>query len=283
MRDLKFIISVAALSAILGTGTASAADLPVRSYSKAPAIAPVILYNWTGFYVGGNFGYSWGKADSNFTNTPTAAAGGGPTTRTSSSQNLNGALGGGQIGFNWQTNAFVWGAEADFQGTDQRKSLFNIDRNLADVNAATGAAVPGQAIVSNFDQRLNWFGTVRGRIGFLPDPRWLVYATGGFAYGQVNSSLTSIDPDGDAVRARWSENRTGWVVGAGVEAALLDNWTWKLEYLHVDLGRGGSTSSPLVGLAGSPNVAGMVVANLAINTRLTDEIVRLGANYRFKY
>jgi outer membrane immunogenic protein len=281
MTGSKYITAVAAISAILGTGTASAADLPVRSYSKAPAMVPVI-YNWTGFYVGGNFGYSWGEANSDFTNTPTAAGGGGPTTRRSNSQNLNGALGGGQIGFNWQTNAFVWGLEADFQGTDQRKSLFTIDRNPADLIAA--GFVPGQALVSSFDQRLKWFGTVRGRIGYLPDPRWLVYATGGFAYGRVDSNLTSIDPDGDAVRGRWSENRTGWVVGAGVEAALLDNWTWKLEYLHVDLGRNGSTNSPLVGLGGGLFLpAGTVVANLALNTRLTDEIVRLGVNYRFKY
>jgi outer membrane immunogenic protein len=277
MRDSKFMISVAALSAILGIGTASAADMPMQSYSKAPAIAPVI-YSWTGFYVGGNFGYSWGKANSDFTNTPI----GGLATTRSSSQNLNGALGGGQIGFNWQTNAFVWGVEADFQGTDQRKSLFNIDRNPADIAAA--GFLPGQAIVSNFDQRLKWFGTARGRIGYLPDPRWLVYATGGFAYGRVDSNLTSIDPDGDAVGARWSENRTGWVVGAGVEAALFDNWTWKLEYLHVDLGRGGSVNSSLAGLGGGMFLpAGTVVANLAINTRLTDEIVRLGANYRFRY
>ena len=131
MRDSKFMISVAALSAILGIGTASAADMPMQSYSNAPAIAPVI-YSWTGFYVGGNFGYSWGKANSDFTNTPI----GGLATTRSSSQNLNGALGGGQVGFNWQTNAFVWGVEADFQGTDQRKSLFNIDRNPADIAAA---------------------------------------------------------------------------------------------------------------------------------------------------
>jgi len=275
MRHSKFIISVTALSAILGIGAASAADLPMQGYSKA--IAPAI-YNWTGFYVGANLGYSWGRADSTITSTPAG------TTNTSS-LDLNGAVGGGQIGFNWQTSAYVWGLEADFQGTDQRNSLFNIDRNFADVNAATGTAVPGQAIVSNFDQKLTWFGTVRGRIGFLPDPRLMVYATGGFAYGRVESSVTTIDPDGDAVGAKWAEDRFGWVVGDGVETAIYDNWSLKFEYLHVDLGRGGSaTTSPLAGLAGSPNIpAGTIVGNLAMNTRLTDEIVRLGVNYRFRY
>ncbi len=229
MRNLKSIIAVAAFSAILGIGTAAAADLPMQSYTKE--MAPVALYNWTGFYVGGNFGYSWGRADSVITSTPAG-------TTSTNSQDLNGAVGGGQIGFNWQTNNFVWGLEADFQGTDQRNSFFNIDRNLADVNAATGTAVPGQAIVSSFDQRLKWLGTVRGRLGFLPDPRWMVYATGGFAYGRVESSVTSIDPDGDAVGARWAEDRMGFVVGAGVESVLYDDWTWKLEYIHVDLGRG---------------------------------------------
>lgn len=266
------IIAVAALSTILGIGSAAAADFPIQK-----AMAPVALYNWTGFYVGGNLGASWGTADSQITSTPVA------TTNTNS-LNLNGAVYGGQIGFNWQVNNIVLGLETDFQGTSQKNSSFNIDRNLADVNAATGNAVPGQAIVSNFDQRLKWFGTVRGRIGFLPDPRWMVYATGGFAYGRVDSSVVSIDPDGDAVGASWAENRIGWVVGAGVEAALYDNWSWKLEYLHVDLPTGSATNSPLAGLAGSPNVPpGLIVGNLAINTRMTDEIVRFGVNYRFRY
>jgi outer membrane immunogenic protein len=275
MRDFKFIASVAALSAILGVGTASAADFPVQGYTKGPALGPA--YNWSGFYIGGNFGYSWGRADSEIASTP-------PGTTNTNSQDLNGAVYGGQIGFNWQVNNIVLGLETDFQGTDQKNSLFNIDRNFADVNAATGNAVPGQAIVSNFDQRLKWFGTARARIGFLPDPRWMVYATGGFAYGRVESNVVSVDPDGDATGARLAENRIGWAVGAGLEAALYDNWSWKFEYLHVDLPKGTATNSPLAGLAGSPFIpAGTIVANLAINTRMTDEIVRAGVNYRFRY
>ncbi|HET6838584.1 MAG TPA: outer membrane protein [Bradyrhizobium sp.] len=283
----QIVLTAALLTAV--SGSAMAADLykPAPSdYTKAPIIAPV--YNWTGFYVGGNFGYGWGKADSDFAFTPTALGGGGPTTTSSNSQKVNGALGGAQIGFNWQTNAVVWGVEADFQGADQRNSFQNLDRNPADVIAADGApdngfgAQPGEAIISTLNQSLKWFGTARGRIGYLPDPRWLVYATGGFAYGRVSSDLTVIDPDGDTSHANWSENRTGWVAGVGVEAALSDSWTWKFEYLHVDLGSGGSTS-PFTGLPGSPFIAGVVVANAAINTRFTDEIVRLGVNYKFRY
>jgi outer membrane immunogenic protein len=272
MRNSKSIIAVAALTTILGIGTAAAADFPIEK-----AMAPVALYSWTGFYVGGNFGYSLGRADSEIASTP-------PGTTTTSSQDLNGAVYGAQAGFNWQLNNIVLGLETDFQGTDQKNSNFNIDRNFADVNAATGTAVPGQAIVSNFDQRLRWFGTARARLGFLPDPRWMVYATGGFAYGRVESNVVSIDPDGDATGARLTEDRFGWVVGAGFEAAVYDNWSWKVEYLHVDLLKGTATNSPLAGLAGSPNLpAGTIVSTLAINTRMTDEIFRFGINHRFRY
>jgi outer membrane immunogenic protein len=283
----QLLVTTALLTAV--SCSAMAADLarPAPEYTKAPVMTPV--YNWTGFYVGGNFGYGWGKADSDFAFTPTALGGGGATTTNSNSQRVNGAFGGGQIGFNWQTNAFVWGVEADFQGADQRNSQLNFDRNPADLIAAIGppnngfGAQPGEAIVSNLSQNLKWFGTARGRIGFLPDPRWLVYATGGFAYGRVSSDLTTVEPDGDTLHSNWSENRIGWVAGVGVEAALADNWTWKFEYLHVDLGSGGSTNSPVTGLPGSPNIAGVVVANAAITTRFTDEIVRLGVNYRLRY
>jgi outer membrane immunogenic protein len=254
----KILISSAAAIALLTTSlSAKAADVPA----------------WAGFYVGANFGNSWAIAKSDFSS---------PITSTrSNSQDLRGAVGGGQIGYNWRTNAWVWGVEADFQGTDQKGTFFNRDTNPADLIAAVGPGVPG-SLDSTLNQNMPWFGTVRARVGFVLEPRWMIYATGGLAYGEVDSNLSTIDPDNDVTTSSWSETHFGWTVGAGVEAAFWDNWTGRLEYLHMDLGRsGGSTNSTLFTTGPFLPAGGAVTGHLAIRTRLTDEILRVGLNYRF--
>ncbi len=94
------------------------ANLPATVYAKPPS--PVVaVYNWTGFYVGGNIGYSWGRSRDNSALTNTA---GTVLFANSSSVNLDGIVGGGQIGYNWQVQNWVWGFEADIQGTDEKGS-----------------------------------------------------------------------------------------------------------------------------------------------------------------
>jgi outer membrane immunogenic protein len=180
--------------------SAQAADLATRHYTKAPVMAPV--YDWTGFYLGVNAGLGLGRNRNELIP-------GGPGV----SQHLSplGALGGGQIGYNWQTNSFLgpiaFGVEADIQGADMSDGRTNI---------------PVQ-----YNQTLDWFGTVRGRIGLVNGPT-LTYLTGGYAYGHVNTTLTGV--------GSFSGNRDGWTWGSGVEAALGGNWTGKIEYLYLDLG-----------------------------------------------
>ena len=112
----KFLLSAACL---LGMAiSASAADLAARPYTKAPVMVADV-YNWTGFYIGGNVGYSWGRS----VDTSTLANGAGTVLFTSfDSTNLDGIVGGGQIGYNWQSQSLVWGLEADIQGTDEKGS-----------------------------------------------------------------------------------------------------------------------------------------------------------------
>src|SRR5712671_818744 len=114
----NFILPAAlAVSAIIGPGAAKAADLPVRTYTKAP-IAVDPAYNWTGFYVGGNLGWSFGRARTD------VSIAGAPFAFTS--QRMDGILGGLQAGYNWQSGRVVFGLETDIQATDQkgRSNLF---------------------------------------------------------------------------------------------------------------------------------------------------------------
>src|ERR1700732_1004791 len=166
-----------AVSTILGlTASASAADLAARPvYTKAPVMSPV--YNWTGFYVGANAGYAWGKTDATLvagpgwgaTNAAFLAANGSPTLHP------NGFIGGGQIGYNWQF-APTW--------------VFGLETDIASVSAkatrATGVLVGGSLNpYSETDtSKINWLGTVRGRVGYVAGPV-LIYGTGGLAYGEA--------------------------------------------------------------------------------------------------
>jgi outer membrane immunogenic protein len=113
-----------------------------------------------------------------------------------------------------------------------------------------------------------WFGTVRGRLGFLPTDHILLYATGGLAYGEARVSGTVTAPRLGAANFNAADIKVGWTAGGGIEAALIDSWTVKLEYLYLDLGTVALNTTAL----GAP---------LTSSARIHDNIVRAGLNYRF--
>src|SRR5450432_182127 len=163
----RMFVCAVAFSA-LAIGTAAAADLPAKMHTKAPIMDPP--YNWTGAYVGLNAGYSWG----NQSNTLTTAAG-ATVLANSNSNSLNGFIGGGQVGYNWQVNQWVLGLEADFQGSAQTGSgTFFIP--------TSGVILVVPSTSFSYTDNLDWFGTVRGRLGWAQQGRWLPYVTGGWAY-----------------------------------------------------------------------------------------------------
>jgi outer membrane immunogenic protein len=238
--------AAAAITAVTTAQPAIAADLPARVYTKAPVVVEPI-YNWTGFYVGGNVGYSWGRSrdDSSLTN------GAGTVLFTSSERsNLDGVVGGGQIGYNWQTQNWLWGLEADIQGTGERGSrafICGIGICTPPTGGFVAVPTPGPAVAAALDQKLDWFGTVRGRAGVLATPKVLLYVTGGLAYGEVKTGETI----GALTGFSNSTTNVGYTVGAGIEGAIGGNWTAKLEYLYVDLGRvSGSFATTIPALGG---------------------------------
>jgi outer membrane immunogenic protein len=261
-------IAASALAAMAVASAASAADLAARPYTKAPVMAPV--YDWTGFYIGGNVGYSWGRSSD--TSTLTNGAGTVLFT-TGAGANMDGVIGGGQIGYNWQIQNWVWGLEADIQGSDQKgRRDYLCPTGVCTPPFGVIAVFPGPAVPVALDQKLEWFGTVRGRVGVLATPQVLFYATGGLAYGEVNTSAVI---GAGAFGFNAHDTRVGYTVGAGVEGAIGGNWTAKLEYLYMDLGRTSGTFLTTI-----PALGGGVLS-YNYSSRITDNIVRVGLNYKF--
>lgn len=300
-RSMRSIgICIVAAAALVGT-RAFAADMPL----KAPP-PPVPVYDWTGFYVGGNFGYGWGDPR-------TTAAGSGTTViqpafpasfafTDSNTAPVRGALGGIQVGYNYQFNPkWLLGLEADFQGSGQRGSNALVDPfstlvcDLVIVGGGCGGSgtINGTAITS-YQAGIAWFDTVRLRLGYLINDQVMLYGTGGLAYGRVQLSGTTTTsgtavffgtPDVLAPTAggfSTSRTNTGFTVGGGMEARLSPvlpaNWTWKLEYLYLDLGSLNATTA----FGGNFVFFSLPLSGtIALHTHFTDNIVRIGINYRF--
>jgi outer membrane immunogenic protein len=244
-------ICLVAIVALIGTPVL-AADLNKPVYKAAPPPPPVPVYSWTGFYVGGNVGYSWGRSNDNLGFSQTDSGNGFVNQATfgaTDNDNVNGVIGGGQAGFNWQVNNFVYGIETDFQGSGQ-KGTNNFDGLI--INSSTLNTGNNPATVTD-TTKLDWFGTTRLRAGLAWD-RWLVYGTGGVAYGEVKLN-GNIQPATQAgflganAPIVWdqSSTRVGWTVGGGVENAITANWSWKVEYLFMDLGTATANVSGGVG------------------------------------
>lgn len=219
---------------VLLAGTASAADLATRYPVKAAPV-PVQVFSWTGFYIGGNVG--WGWADNTYDYTPFASP-----TYSYNPGTSNGFTGGLQLGYNYQfVNNVVLGVEADF--------------NWADINTS-GVLVGGPLGGGVIDQKVDYFGTIRARLGYAVD-RFLPYITGGVAY--ANTKYT--DPFGlSDSNLKW-----GWTAGAGIEYAITNNWTVKAEYLY--LGFDNSSTNYFNG------------DQLTVGSNI--QTARVGVNYKF--
>jgi len=255
-----------AFFAIVATVWSGSIAIAADMVLKAP-VAPAD-YNWTGFYIGAFAGGIWGETDS--FNSGTNA------NRTPVKIKANGVVGGIQFGYNYQINPWlVAGLETDFQG-----SALSAATSATNTTAITLTPFPpggpnlwpltGNA---NARQNVDWYGTLRGRVGFATGP-WLFYGTGGFGWQSISTNETFNAPIfGTAfVRgANISTTRSGLAAGGGFEVALRDKWTVGAEYLYLSAG----TWNPAIAnfAATGPSV---VESNRGWNN-----IVRARLNYRF--
>jgi outer membrane immunogenic protein len=238
---------VVAAMILAGAGVAAAADFPQMPAKAPPAYQRV--YDWTGLYVGVNVGGGWANATSAFSVAP------GPAFA-SVDNSLPGAVGGGQLGYNWQSGGIVFGVEADFQASSLKGGL-----------DAPCPPVICTGLVASFNQKMPWFGTARGRVGYASDG-WMIYATGGYAYARFDTDAFA-SAGGLSLALSRHETRSGWAAGGGIEVALSRNWSARVEYLYFDFGTHN----------GSWTLPGLAVINDA--TKLNANVARAGVNYRF--
>jgi outer membrane immunogenic protein len=264
----KMILATASFLTITCATGASAADLPRKSV--APIFAQVPAFSWTGFYVGLNAGYAWGKSDTavglggNWA-LETLTARNNITALGSRSSSPNGFTGGIQAGYNVQLNSIVLGLEADANYLGLKKRS---------ISSAAPGVVDGGYPGYTFNQSVeaNWLVTLRPRIGVAFD-RFLVYATGGLAIANVEGSTAFASSGGYSKAGSKSDTKYGYTVGGGVEYAMTNNWSLKAEYLYTDLGKiNYITGFVLPAFLGYSET---VSHNMKFHT------VRAGVNYKF--
>ncbi|HLK81211.1 MAG TPA: outer membrane beta-barrel protein [Xanthobacteraceae bacterium] len=288
----KLLLTAVAFTAVVLP--AMAADLaPVY---KAPPPPPPP--SWTGFYLGGTVGgiFTNNSVDVTTTNTANNISGNlsalgltaGPASAAAATSSVGAGwsslAGGAELGYNWQVApTLLLGLEADIQGIADPGG----PSALSNVVARDAVRFPGfnyAATISATD-KVNWLGTARGRLGFLVTPTWLVYGTGGLAYGDVSSSTAITGgetPNTGATNiagaGSLSSTRVGWTVGAGAEYMFLPNWTVKAEWLHYDLGSASYSNGTMTSFAGGVPAFTDVASS---TVKFSGDIVRGGINYKF--
>lgn len=264
----KASVAVLALIGFAGpvVSPVMAADITAPAPYRAAPVVPV-LYNWTGFYVGGNAGGHWGR--DRITSTTDAVGwgtAGAAEIDTNSPANLDtkGFIAGGQIGFNLQMGSnFVGGIEGDanwLSGTTSRTVLF------------PGVAIAVGDFMSNSTNPF-FLATARGRLGLTMD-RVMLYGTGGLALGGLKTTDVVAAVSGTSVSSTTNSTyHAGWTAGGGLEFAFTDYLSAKAEYLYVAL----PTYDILV-----PSCAACAAgSDVVVHHRFTDNIVRGGLNFRF--
>ncbi len=210
----KLLLATAAGAALL-SGSAFAADLPVRSSAPAFAAPAPLAFSWSGFYVGANAGYAWNSSRWTSTSVPAAF--------TPFNNDGQGFIGGVHAGYNWQMNQIVFGLEGTIDWLDQR---------------ASGQCSNAVGFVCRTSQ--SWLADIGGRLGFAAD-RALIYATGGVAFTEYKFS----NPIPAPATSWGAGSRTGWFLGAGIDFAVTNDWIAGVEYKHYDFGSASSQSNPV--------------------------------------
>ena len=232
-KNVPAFVASAAILLGAASGPAAAADLFGRDYRGSVKDAPEYAFSWTGVYVGGHAGLAVGDASGNIAGTPITV-----------DVDMNGAIYGGQVGFNYQTGNTVIGIEGTFSGA-------SLDGN--------STCIIGPL---NCQAEVDWTATVVGKLGYAFN-RSMIYAVGGVAWAEINSDVDIIG----IPLASASQTHTGWVAGLGIERALSDRVSAKIEYNHLEFG---SETHLLGGVVPVKVDASSDVIKLGINIKLTN-------------
>lgn len=264
-----------AIVGLLACHQALAADLPVKA---APYPQPAPVQYWDGWYLGIMGGYLWNNSTTNFVGNDVVsnfalAEGIVPT---SLGTHASGGFVGGTIGNNKQYGAFVLGLELDAAWASAKQDnqfLFSQEIYYPKQLGSSGTI----DVATTTHNQLNWFGTIRGRVGYLVTPTTLVFATGGLAVGQVQASSShSLSIEGYPIASAvgvFNDTRGGWTAGAGIEQVLWDRWHLKAEYRHIDLGTANwSASTSLIGI---------VPVQFNASADLKYDLALVGLNYKW--
>ncbi len=241
MRHLLASIALIALAPV----AALAADLPVRAPAPTP-MAFVPGHSWTGFYLGAQVG--WQRERNQFQDVDLLTR---DVLRATSSNSA--FIGGVHMGYNHQMGSLVLGVEADIEAARTK-------HNFTDVDIIQGVGFPW-----GYRASTDWQGSLRARLG-LDAGFALLYVTGGLAV--ADGSYRYFDTFVPGLTERFSNTRTGWTAGAGVEYALGHNWSARVEYRYTDLGR--VSHQPVV-----------VWQDYIERHETTSHAVRVGVSYRF--
>lgn len=214
-------VSLLSLLAIFGMSSKARADGPTKSASILPSIPGITTTgSWSGFYVGAHAGYGWSAYNGSMIYTDADKYPGFDAT--GKTIDTEGAIAGGQVGFNVQTGSIVWGIEADASWADMggTAELLPYPKGYP----ANGA--PAWVFTTNID----WLATIRGRVG-VANGKTLTYATAGIAFAGVETSHNVVGPGYSAFGSR-SDTLVGWTVGGGIEWMFAQHWSLKAEYLY---------------------------------------------------
>jgi outer membrane immunogenic protein len=288
MRSIfpKLFLTTAAVA--FAIGAASAADLPARTYTKAP-IAPVAIFDWTGFYIGGNIGGGWTDDVTSTAADPANTFGlaGAPFTPAGTTGHGSGVMGGMQLGYNWRVaNTFLLGIEGDISGADV---------NFSTVQSPLVSPTTNSNSSFTTSEKVRALASVRGRAGFISGD-WLFFGTAGWAWADTSLNAdaacvtTGVNPCGVGVHAPFnsSSTRNGAAYGGGIDYHVPGSqWILGLEYLRYDLGGVSGSASTLniatgapISFAPAPCAAGAACVNYSASSLHLNE-VRFSASYKF--
>jgi outer membrane immunogenic protein len=271
MRRLKLIFSAAVAVATVGIGAASAADLPARTYTKAPAMSP--MYNWSGFYIGLNGGGGSSRDCWSATNNAGVAV---VPAAPEGCHSATGGTAGGQIGYRWQASSWVFGLEAEGNWANFKGSNAN----------SFAAALFGTPVFSD-QTNVQAFGLFTGQVGYAVN-NVLFYAKGGAAVTNDKYSNVGLIPllpfvgagfqPAGTTLAQGTDTRWGGVVGTGIEYGFAPNWSVALEYDHMFMGTHGVTLNLVPsfggGLSGIHNVSQDIdIGTVRVNYRFGGPVV----------